>query len=128
MREDNNITVSKHNNKIVTEDINKIVIEYNNTNDDNDDDNNNDSDNDNGSDNNDKDYNDKIKVEEINNDFKKVDETRSFEDQINTLKEIPWLDDYWYTDYYKDNKEINLRLFKSKFAHVFNDVDDNLFE
>ena len=30
--------------------------------------------------------------------------------------------------YYEDNKETNLRLFKLKFAHVFNDVDDNLFK
>ena len=31
-------------------------------------------------------------------------------------------------EYYEDNKEINLRLFKLKFAHIFNDVDDNLFK
>ena len=30
--------------------------------------------------------------------------------------------------YYEDNKETNLRLFKSKFAYIFNDVDDNLFK
>ena len=29
--------------------------------------------------------------------------------------------------YYEDNKETNLRLFKLKLAHIFNDVDDNLF-
>ena len=28
--------------------------------------------------------------------------------------------------YYEDNKEANLRLFKLKFAHIFNDVDDFL--
>ena len=31
-------------------------------------------------------------------------------------------------DYYEDNKETNLRLFKLKFAHIFNDVDDDLFK
>ena len=31
-------------------------------------------------------------------------------------------------DYYKDNKETNLKLFKLKFAYVFNGVDDNLFK
>ena len=31
-------------------------------------------------------------------------------------------------DYCEDNKETNLRLFKLKFAHVLNDVDDNLFK
>ena len=30
-------------------------------------------------------------------------------------------------NYYKDNKETSLTLFKLKVAHVFNDVDDNLF-
>ena len=29
--------------------------------------------------------------------------------------------------YYEDNKETNLRLFKLKLAHILNDVDDNLF-
>ena len=30
--------------------------------------------------------------------------------------------------YYEDNKEINLRLFKLKFAYIFNDVGNNLFK
>ena len=30
--------------------------------------------------------------------------------------------------YYEDDKETNLRLFKLIFAHIFNDVDDNLFK
>ena len=51
---------------------------------------------------------------------------QNHEDQIDILKKIPCLNDYWYMDYYEDNKETNLGLFKLKFAHVFNDVDDNL--
>ena len=43
------------------------------------------------------------------------------------MKEIPDLNDYWYIEYYEDNKEINLRLFKLKFAHIFNDVNHNSF-
>ena len=31
-------------------------------------------------------------------------------------------------NYYEDNKEKNIRLFKLKLAHVFNDVDDHLFK
>ena len=31
-------------------------------------------------------------------------------------------------NYYEDNKETNLRLFKLKLAYVLNDVDDNLFK
>ena len=67
-------------------------------------------------------------IEQINNSFENIDETKSFKDQIDILKEIPWLNDYWYIEYYEDNKETNLRLFKLKFAHIFNDVDDNLFK
>ena len=67
-------------------------------------------------------------MKQIDNSFEKIDETKSFQDQVDILKELPWLNDYWYTEYYEDDKEINLRLFKLKFAHVFNDVDDNLFE
>ena len=67
-------------------------------------------------------------LEQINNNFKKIDETKSFKDQIDILKEIPDLGDYWYIDYYEDNKERNLRIFKVKFAHIFNDVDDKLFK
>ena len=70
---------------------------------------------------------DDITVKEINN-FKKINETKSFEDQINIFKKIPWLNDYWNRNCYEDNKQTNLRLFKLKFAHVFNDVDDNLFK
>ena len=54
--------------------------------------------------------------------MKKIGETKSFEDQVDILKKISWLNDYWYMEYYEDNKEMNLRLFKLKFAHVFNDV------
>ena len=31
-------------------------------------------------------------------------------------------------EYHEDNKETNIRLFKLKFAHIFNDVDHNLFK
>ena len=118
--------LNNSNNKIVNEDNNKIVNENNNVNDNNnksDDDY--DSDHDYDSDNDDEQY---YEIRQINKSFKKIDETKSFEDQIDILKKIPWLNDYWYMDYYEDNKETNLRLFKLKFAYVFNDVDDNLFK
>ena len=66
-------------------------------------------------------------LQQINYNFKKIDETKSFKDQIDILEKIPDLNDYWYIKYYEDNKDINLRLFKLKFAHILNDVDDNLF-
>ena len=67
-------------------------------------------------------------IEKRNNNFKKIDQTKSFKDQIDVLKEIPDLNDYWYIEYYEDNKDINLRLFKLKFANILNDADDNLFK
>ena len=60
--------------------------------------------------------------------FKKINETKSLEDQINILKKLPNLNDYWYNEYYEDNKDIHIRLFKLKLAHVLNDADDNLFK
>ena len=67
-------------------------------------------------------------LERINNNFEKIDKTKLFKDQIDVLKEIPDLDDYWYIKYCEDNKDINLRLFKLKLAHILNDVDDSLFK
>ena len=66
----------------MNENNNKIVNKNNNDdcNDDNDDDNNNDDNNDDGDD------DDNIKVKEINNHFKKIDETKSFKDQIDIQK------------------------------------------
>ena len=59
----------------MNEDNNKIVNEDNNDNDNDNDDDDYDSDND-----------DEITVKEINNNFKKIDETKSFEEQIDILK------------------------------------------
>ena len=71
--------------------------------------------------------NNAYKIKIINGVFKKTDETKSFKDQIDVLKEIPDLNDYLYLKYYQDNKERNLRIFKVKLANILNDVDDNLF-
>ena len=83
--------------------------EDNNDNDDDDDDDDDDSDSD---DDYDSDNDDEITVKEMNNNFKKINKTKSFEDQIDILKKIPCLSDYWNMFYHEDNKETNLRLFK----------------
>ena len=67
-------------------------------------------------------------IKEINDNFKNIDETKSFKDQIGKLKEMSYLSNYWHIEYYEDNNETNLRLFKLKLAHILNDVDNNLFE
>ena len=67
-------------------------------------------------------------LEQLNNNFKEIDETKSFKDEIDILKKKTDLNDYWYIEYYQDNKDINLRLFKLKLVHIVNDFDDNLFK
>ena len=67
------------------------------------------------------------KIKQRNDVFKMTDK-KSFKDQIEILKEISWLNDYWHIEYYEDNKETNLRLFELKLAHVLNDVGGNLFK
>ena len=85
VNDDKNKIVNKDNNKIVNEDNNKIVNKDNNINDnDNDNENDNESDDDYDSDN-----DDENTVKQINNNFKKIDETKTFEDQIDMLKKIP---------------------------------------
>ena len=75
LNKDNNKIVNKDNNETVNKDNNKIVNEDNNVNDD---------DNDHDDDNDDDDHD--ITVKGINNNFQKVNETKSFEDQIDILK------------------------------------------
>ena len=38
------------------------------------------------------------------------------------------LSQYWNMNYCDDNKKLNFKIFKLKFAHIFNDVDDNLLK
>ena len=66
-------------------------------------------------------------LKQINNNFKGINEAKLFKDQIDIFKKIPDLDDYWHMHYFEDNKEANLRLFKLNLAHIFDDVDNNLF-
>ena len=47
-----------------------------------------------------------------------IDESKSFEDQINLLKQINFLYEYWNMRYYDDDKDLNLKIFKLK-LHTF---------
>ena len=58
---------------------------------------------------------------------KMIDETKSFKKQINVLKN-EFFREYWQTRYYDDNKEINLKIFKAKFAYISNYIEEKLFE
>ena len=41
-------------------------------------------------------YDGQCYLEQLNNNFKEIDETKSFKDQIDILKKIPDLGDYWH--------------------------------
>ena len=50
------------------------------------------------------DYGDTFTLKKKNNEFKRIDEKKSFEDQMNILTKLPWLNEYWHAAYYEDNK------------------------
>ena len=64
---------------------------------------------------------------DTNNYFNIIDKTKSFEDQIEILKKMDDRSQYWNMNYCDDNKKLNFKIFKLKFAHISNDVDEQLF-
>ena len=62
----------------------------------------------------------------MNDYFKMIDKSKSFEGQIKLLKKH--LNEYWNRNYYYDDKELNLNIFKLKFTYISNDIDENLFK
>ena len=83
-------------------------------------DNNNDNENENEDD-------DDYEIKKINDYFKMIDESISFEDQINLLKIMDDINRYWHMSYYDDDKDLNLKIFKLKCAFLSNDLDEMLF-
>ena len=83
-------------------------------------DNNNDNENENEDD-------DDYEIKKINDYFKMIDESISFEDQINLLKIMDDINRYWHMSYYYDDKDLNLKIFKLKCAFLSNDLDEMLF-
>ena len=49
-----------------------------------------------------------------------INESKSFDDQIELFKKADYLNEYWNMSYY-------LKIFKLKFAYISNDIDENLF-
>ena len=56
-----------------------------------------------------------------------VDKSKSFEDQIKSIRKIKNLDDYYYVNDFGD-KELKFKIFKLKLAHLSNEIDEKLFE
>ena len=56
-----------------------------------------------------------------------IDKSKSFEDQIKSIRKIKNLDDYYYINDF-GNKKFKFKIFKLKHAHLSNDIIENLFE
>ena len=58
-----------------------------------------------------------------------IDKSKSFEDQIKSIKKFKNLNDYYYhnvNDF--GDKELKFKIFKLELAHLSNEIDENLFE
>ena len=55
-----------------------------------------------------------------------IDKSKSFEDQIESIKKVENLGDYCVNNF--DDKELKFKIFKLKLAHLSNIIDKKLFE
>ena len=55
-----------------------------------------------------------------------IDKSKSFEDQIESLKKVENLVDYFIDN--SDDKELKSKIFKLKLAHLSNIIDKKLFK
>ena len=73
-------------------------------------------------------------VDEINNRIKKlndhldkiIDKSKSFEDQIKSLKKVENLGDYYRVNNF-DDKKLKFKIFKLKLAYLSNKINENSF-
>ena len=56
-----------------------------------------------------------------------IDKSKSFEEQIKSIKKVENLDEYWSRDNYGD-KELKFKYFKLELAYLANIIDKKLFE
>ena len=56
-----------------------------------------------------------------------IDKSKSFEDQIKSIKKVESLDEYYSINDFGD-KELQFKIFKLKLAHLSNIIDKKLFE
>ena len=67
-------------------------------------------------------------IKKLNDHLDKIiDKSKSFEDQIKSIRKIKNLDDYYYVNDFGD-KELKFKIFKLKLAHLSNEIDEDLFE
>ena len=76
------------------------------------------------------DENDKtlIIIEQLNDDLHEIiDKSKSFEDQIKSIRKVENLNECWFTDDYGD-KVLEFKIFKLRLAHLSNIIDKKLFK
>ena len=56
-----------------------------------------------------------------------IDKSKSFEDQIKSIKKVENLNEFYFINGY-GHKELEFKIFKLKFAHLSNIIDKNLFK
>ena len=56
-----------------------------------------------------------------------IDKSKSFEEQIKSIRKVENLNEYYYMEGY-DDKELEFKIFKIKLAHLSNEIDKKLFE
>ena len=69
-----------------------------------------------------------IIIEQLNDDLDEIiDKSKSFEDQIKSIRKVENLDEYRFMDDY-DNKELKFKTFKLELTHLSNIIDKKIFE
>ena len=56
-----------------------------------------------------------------------IDKSKSFEDQIKSIRKVENLEEYYFINDFVD-KEIKSKIFKLKLAHLSNEIDKDFFE
>ena len=72
--------------------------------------------------------NKKNKIKKLNDHLDEIiDKSKSFEDQIKSIKKVENLEEYYFINNL-DDKELKFKIFKLKLAHLSNIIDEKLFE
>ena len=67
-------------------------------------------------------------IKELNDHLDEIiDKSKSFEDQIKSIKKVENLEEYYFINDF-DDKELKFKIFKLKLAHLSNEIDENLFK
>ena len=79
-------------------------------------------------DDNDNNENDNNIIKQLNDNLDEIiDKSKSFEDQIKSIRKVENLNEYWFTNDYGD-KELEFKIFKLKLAYLSNIIDKKIFK